>query len=202
MADERVTVGMAIKQARRVSMRKLAAKADLSPAQISRIEADLVEQPAAETLVSIARALWQNPMPLLILGGHLPEDEARSWLLSVLQPESEVALEWPETQFEKARAVLADPDSPPEAMQRIAFDLFIGEPVTETEWKPSLALLAISGAHGEQRELITLFSQMTQERRERLLRDARDQVQLSRLELQREAEAALEMMSADDEEAQ
>ena len=43
---------------------------------------------------------------------------------------------------------------------------------------------------------------MTQEGREGLLDDARDQVQLSRLDLQRGAEAALGMMSTDDEEAQ
>lgn len=201
MSGENWTVAEAVRRARTGSMRKLAEAAGLSPAQISRIEAGQVQQPAAETLVAIARGLWQNPMPLLILAGHIPDAEARAWLLSVLEPETEVYLDWhgyDPASVDEARAVLADEGSTQDQVHKIAFDLFIGEPMAETEWNDSLALLGVGGTDRAQRELITLFSQMTQERREWMLRDARDQVTLSRIELQREAEGYADAVSSSD----
>lgn len=176
------TVAEAIRRARGGSMRKLATAAGLSPAQISRIEAGQVQRPAAETLVAIARALWLNPMPLLILAGHIPDPEARAWLLSVLEPETEVSLDWHPKSVQAARVVLADDRSPLDDVHKIAFDLFVGEPLVETEWNDALALLGVAGTDRAQRELVTLFSQMSEERRARMLRDARDQVTLSRIE--------------------
>ena len=199
MGEAQWTVAEAIRRVRSGSMRKLAAAAGLSAAQISRIEAGQVQQPAAETLVAIARGLWQNPMPLLILAGHIPDDEARAWLLSVLEPETEVYQDWyghDQASVAAAREILTDSGSTREHVHRIAFDLFVGEPMTETEWNGALALLGVAGTDRAQRELITLFSQMTEARRERMLADARDQVTLSRIELTREAQASLEALSA------
>lgn len=192
----RWTVAAAVRQARGgTSMRRLAADAGLSAAQISRLEGGQVQQPAAETLVAIARALSLNPMPLLILASHLPSDEARAWLLSVIQPGSEVYLDWeganPLSVID-ARRVLEDPQSPIEEIHRLAFDLFVGEPMVETEWEPSLALLGVAGTDPVVRTLISLVGQLTPERRNALIAFAEDQVVLSRLETHREVNDWLE----------
>jgi hypothetical protein len=57
-------------------MREIARRSGLSPAQISRIESGDVEQPSAETLTRIARALERNPEALLIATGRFPLPEA------------------------------------------------------------------------------------------------------------------------------
>jgi transcriptional regulator with XRE-family HTH domain len=170
-------------------MRRLAGDAGLSAAQISRLESGQVQQPAAETLVAIARALSLNPMPLLILAGHVPDDEARAWLLNVIQPGSEVYEDWEGANplvVIDARRVLQDPSSPREEVHGLAFDLFVGEPMVETEWEPSLALLGVAGTDPLVRKLISLVGQMTPERRTCLVAFAEDQVVLSRLETHRE----------------
>lgn len=176
-------------------MRGLAAEAGLSPAQISRLESGQVHQPAAETLVSISRALSLNPMPLLILAGHIPNNEARGWLLNIIQPGSEVYIDWeganPLSVID-ARRVLEDPDSQLEDIHHLAFDLFVGEPMVETEWEPSLALLGVAGTDPVVRTLISLVGQMTRERRKRVIAFAEDQVVLSRLESHREVAEWLE----------
>lgn len=190
------TAGTAVRKARGgTSMRRLAADAGLSAAQISRLESGQVHQPAAETLVAIGRALSLNPMPLLILAGHIPGDEARAWLLNVIQPGSEVYIDWeganPLSVID-ARRVLQDPDSSPEKIHHLAFDLFVGEPMVETEWEPSLALLGVAGTDPLVRTLIGLIGQLTPERRKGLVAFAEDQVVLSRLETHREVTEWLE----------
>lgn len=170
-------------------MRRLAGEAGLSAAQISRLESGQVQQPAAETLVAIARALSLNPMPLLILAGHIPDDEARAWLLNVIQPGSEVYMDWEGSNplsVIDARRVLHDPNAPLDEIHHLAFDLFVGEPMVETEWEPSLALLGIAGTDPLVRTLIGLVGQLTHERRKGLIAFAEDQVILSRLETHRE----------------
>src|SRR5262245_36962540 len=102
-----------------VSIRELARQADVSAAQISRIEAGTVDQPSIDTLIGIARALDRNPKPLLIVSGHLAGPEAAAWLREVFrehrgaayEPEvdSELADEWEHGWSEKlahARRVL------------------------------------------------------------------------------------------------
>ncbi len=176
-------------------MRGLATEAGLSPAQISRLESGQVHQPAAATLVSISRALSLNPMPLLILAGHIPNDEARGWLLNIIQPGSEVYIEWeganPLSVID-ARRVLEDPDSQLEDIHHLAFALFVGEPMVETEWEPSLALLGVAGTDPVVRTLISLVGELTPERRKRVIAFAEDQVVLSRLESHREVAEWLE----------
>jgi transcriptional regulator with XRE-family HTH domain len=194
MYDER-TVATALRQARGVSMRQLAAKAGLSPAQISRIESGQVRQPAPATLVALARALWLNPMPLLILAGHIPDGEARSWLKNVLEPETEVYKDWHghnSLSVIDARRTLEDVNAPQEDVYRIAYDLFVGEPMVETEWDSSMALLGVAETDGDQRQLVNLFAQLTAERRERMLHNLKDQVTLSRLEMHREVEESFD----------
>jgi len=159
-------------------------------AQISRLESGLVHQPAAETLVAIARALSLNPMPVLILAGHIPDDEARAWLLDVIQPGSEVCLDWEganrlsviDARRVTPRHQLTAGRGPPP----LAFDLFVGEPMVVTEWEPSLALLGVAGTDPLVRNLISLVGQMTPKRRQGLIAFAEDQVVLSRLPIHRE----------------
>ncbi|HEY5196233.1 MAG TPA: helix-turn-helix transcriptional regulator [Solirubrobacteraceae bacterium] len=191
------TVAAALQKARCGSMRELAARAGLSPAQISRIESGQVQQPAPATLVALARALWLNPMPLLILAGHIPDDEARSWIKNVIAPGTEVYLDWhghnPLAVIDAQRTV-EDPSTPQEEIHKLAFDLFVGEPVVETEWDSSMALLGVAETDRAQRQLVNLFAQLTGERRERMLADLKDQVTLSRLEMHSEADASLHGM--------
>ena len=195
MPDKEWTVAKALRQVRRGSMRQLAAEAGLSAAQISRIESGQVQRPAPATLVALARALWLNPMPLLILAGHIPDDEARSWLKNMLEPGTEVYLEWHghnPLSVIGARRTLDDDDAPQEEIHHLAFDLFVGEPMVETEWDSSMALLGVAETDAAQRRLVNLFAQLTAERRERILADLEDHVVLSRREMHREADEYLE----------
>jgi transcriptional regulator with XRE-family HTH domain len=189
------TVAKALRQARGSSMRQLAAKSGLSPAQISRIESGQVQQPAPATLVALARALWLNPMPLLILAGHIPDDEARNWIKNVLEPGTEVYLDWHghnPLSVIAARRTVEDENAPQEEIHRLAFDLFVGEPMVETEWDSSMAMLGVTETDSDQRQLVNLFAQLTAERRERTLANIKDQVTLSRLEIHRDAQESLD----------
>ena len=53
-----------------------------------------------------------------------------------------------------------------------AFDLFVGEPLVETEWDSSLAALGAATTDAGQRQLINLFGQLTPERRKELTFEA------------------------------
>src|SRR2546426_6295360 len=68
----------------RLSMRGLARRSGLSAAQISRIEAGEVEQPVAETLVKLAKALDRDAQLLLVFAGHIAGAKARQLLRQAL----------------------------------------------------------------------------------------------------------------------
>src|SRR3989454_4080502 len=68
----------------RLSMRGLARRSGLSAAQISRIEAGEVEQPVAETLVKLAKALDRDAQLLLVFAGHTAGAKARQLLRQAL----------------------------------------------------------------------------------------------------------------------
>jgi transcriptional regulator with XRE-family HTH domain len=69
----------------RLSMRGLARRSGLSPAQISRIEASEVERPAAETLVKLAKALDRDAQLLLVFAGHIRGARARQLLQQAIE---------------------------------------------------------------------------------------------------------------------
>ncbi len=69
----------------RLSMRGLARRSGLSPAQISRIEAGEVERPAAETLVKLAKALDRDAQLLLVIAGHIRGARARQLLRQAIE---------------------------------------------------------------------------------------------------------------------
>jgi transcriptional regulator with XRE-family HTH domain len=83
-----VTMAELTKEARvraRLSMRGLARRSGLSAAQISRIEAGEVEQPAAETLVRLAKALNRDAQLLLVFAGHIRGARARQLLRQAIE---------------------------------------------------------------------------------------------------------------------
>jgi transcriptional regulator with XRE-family HTH domain len=82
------TLAEVTKEARvraRLSMRGLARRSGLSAAQISRIEAGEVEQPAAETLVRLAKALDRDAQLLLVFAGHIRGARARQLLREAIE---------------------------------------------------------------------------------------------------------------------
>lgn len=89
-----------------MSMRELARKSGLSPAQISRIEAGEVERPTAETLTQLAQALDRSPQLLLAALDRLPESEAVDAVFLAMVE----AIPWVEQNGETDIAPDADPD--------------------------------------------------------------------------------------------
>jgi transcriptional regulator with XRE-family HTH domain len=88
MQDQEQTLAEVTKEARvraRLSMRGLARRSGLSAAQISRIEAGEVEQPAAETLVRLAKALDRDAQLLLVFAGHIRGARARQLLREAIE---------------------------------------------------------------------------------------------------------------------
>ncbi len=83
-----VTMAEVTKEARvraHLSMRGLARRSGLSPAQISRIEAGEVERPVAETLVKLAKALDRDAQLLLVFAGHIRGSRARELLRQAIE---------------------------------------------------------------------------------------------------------------------
>ena len=83
-----VTMAEVTREARvraRLSMRGLARRSGLSAAQVSRIEAGEVEQPAAETLVRLAKALDRDAQLLLVFAGHIRGARARQLLQQAIE---------------------------------------------------------------------------------------------------------------------
>jgi transcriptional regulator with XRE-family HTH domain len=69
-----------------VPMREVGRRSGLSAAQISRIEAGLVESPTFETLTALATALDRDPQLLLIAVGRIVGDEAVALVMRALSP--------------------------------------------------------------------------------------------------------------------
>jgi transcriptional regulator with XRE-family HTH domain len=65
-------------------MRELARRSGLSAAQISRIEAGLVETPTIETVTGLAHALERDPQLLLVALGRIDDEEAVALVLRAL----------------------------------------------------------------------------------------------------------------------
>jgi transcriptional regulator with XRE-family HTH domain len=88
MEDQVQTMAEVTREARvraGLSMRGLARRSGLSPAQISRIEAGEVERPVAETLVKLAKALDRDAQLLLVFAGHIKGARARQLLRQAIE---------------------------------------------------------------------------------------------------------------------
>jgi transcriptional regulator with XRE-family HTH domain len=175
-----------------LSVRELARRAGVSAAQVSRIESDQVRRPSHEILVALARALNRNPLPLIILAGHLDAAEARSALAPLFRDDAELPEEWGDWvryDLETVRRLLTEPDPPPiECLQAIAADMFRVEETDETLWDDSYALAMARGEDAaELRELMGIWRYIGH-RRQQLLEYGRALRQLADLEFRAEAD--------------
>src|SRR5262245_46419867 len=192
-------VGETIKRAREglgVSIRELGRRANVSAAQLSRIEAGQVEQPSIDTLVAVARALDRNPKPLLIVSGHVGRDEG----LAILRPmfrahrsgeydpevDSELVDEWAhgwESRLEEARALLAEDEPNGQAVRTLAADVFYTYETEETMWWESfLAPLLAERGGDELREHVRRYLALPSGRRAKVDEYLHDQTRLASLD--------------------
>jgi transcriptional regulator with XRE-family HTH domain len=177
------SVAEAIRQARHdpggKSLREVAERAGVSAGTINRIEKGKVARPSAQTLIAIARGLELNPFLLLVISGYVPEEEARRRLLQMFDEGSEIQQEW-EREAPKIREQLGDSTWPAEEIRRLAFDLFVGEPLWEVAWDDSYLLMASGSENEQMREISTLLGAIIEERLPRVIEYLRDQAVLSR----------------------
>jgi transcriptional regulator with XRE-family HTH domain len=173
------------------SIRELSRRAGVSAGQISRLESGEVQRPAVETLVALARGLDRNPLPLMIVAGHISAAEARGHLVRLLAEGSECASAWDSAQhreqLDQMRAAAADSSTEEQTLRLVAQKIFLTAETEETLWHDAYLALPAQGAEAEAlRELIGAWPLVSGARRERVLEYVRDQVALSRAEFQQE----------------
>lgn len=118
-----------------LSVRKLAEKAGLSPAQVSRIERGMVEQPSIDTLAAIAKALDRNPIPLWIVARHVEGLDALELLREMLSPDAEIFDEWGDvSERDSALELISDPSPDAERVRELAAKVFKTFETEETLW--------------------------------------------------------------------
>jgi transcriptional regulator with XRE-family HTH domain len=173
-----------------LSLRELARRSGVSVAQVSRIEASQVLKPSREILVALARALDRNPLPLLILAGHLNLEEARQALLPLFREGAELPEEWGDWAtfaLDETRRLLASPDTRPDQIDAIAADVFFVAETEESLWNESDALALARGSDAtELRELMGIWRFIGAHRSD-LLEYGRSLRRLADLEYQAEA---------------
>ena len=175
-------------------MRELARRAEISAAQVSRLEANAVDQPSVETLVAIAQALDRNPKPLLIVSGHVPDEEAVSWLRHVFREhagaeydpdvDSELVDDWSyglRDRLEQARQLLAHEKPDRRSLRQLAADVFLTAETEETLWLGAW-LVSHGASDPELEHLAGYWHLLPPTRRTKLLEYASEQVELSRAE--------------------
>lgn len=174
------------------STRKLAVLSSVSQAQISRLENGIVLKPSREILIALARALDRNPVPLLVLAGHLSGRESQQALAYFFGPEKEVPLEWgPWASYplDEVRASLAGAPQD-EVLTAVAADIFLLD-VPEMDWDEIHNLTAARGEQGERfRLLMEIWAAVGDRGRDQLLEYGRTLKQLSDLEWTAEIELA------------
>mgnify|MGYP001167391280 CR=1 FL=1 len=182
------------RKARSLSIRELGRRAGVSAGQISRIESGEVQRPAVETLVALARALDCNPVPLMIVAGHVTGDEARGRLAHFVADESELASEWVHTgdaeALQRMQRIVGDSKASPSDLRGVAADVFLTAETEETLWHDAYLALPTQGEGAEDlRELVSAWPSVDPGRRVRVLEFVRDQVALSRLDFANEMRA-------------
>ena len=144
-----------------LSVRQLAKRAGVSAGQLSRIENGQVRKPSHEILVALARALNHNPLPLLILAGHMSDDEAREALAPLFRDGAELPEEWerwPQFDVNEVRSLLASSTTSGEDLRRIAADVFRVAETDETLWDDSYELAMARGEDAaELRKLMNIW---------------------------------------------
>ena len=173
-----------------VPIRHVARRSGVSPAQISRIESGQVQRPGPDLLVSLARGLNRNPLPLMVLAGHLSLDEGRQRLSALFREGSELAEVWDPARIplERVRAILADPHADEHEVRVIASDVFAFAETEETLWHASHEVLLARGEDSaDLRELLDFWNYMGRDRRRRLLAYASELRDLTDLEYRLDA---------------
>jgi transcriptional regulator with XRE-family HTH domain len=183
-----------------MSIRELARRADVSAAQISRIEAGHVLKPSREILVALGQALNRNPLPLLVLAGHLTGANARTALRPFFREGAELPEEWGDWaswSVDEVRHRLQDPEATDDEIRQIAADMFSVVETDETLWDDSYALALGRGADAAQLlELMGIWRYIG-ERRVQFLEYGRKLRHLADLEYLAEAEAIRLRAAAD-----
>lgn len=179
------------REVRSLSIRELGRRAGVSAGQISRIESGEVQRPAVETLVALARALDCNPVPLMIVAGHVTGDEARERLAHFVADESELASEWlhagDAAGLKRMQRIIGDSKSSPADIRGVAADVFLTAETEETLWHDAYLALPTQGEGAEElRELVSAWPSVDASRRARVLEFVRDQVALSRADFANE----------------
>jgi transcriptional regulator with XRE-family HTH domain len=178
------TLGWTLKMGRyfrKLSARGLAKAAGVSPAQVSRIEAERVGQPAWETVIALARALDFNPVLMLIIAGHIPPADALRELRAfaarqAADEEAEEIQQW-------LADGLASTDHDEKSVRGLAMGL-LASPHPGVDWDEAvLRAIAASAAQSPVEpglaELKELWAGISPARRERILEYARDQHEFS-----------------------
>jgi transcriptional regulator with XRE-family HTH domain len=183
-----------------ISIRELARRAEVSAAQISRIEAGHVLKPSREILVALGRALNRNPLPLLVLAGHLEGAEAQTALRPYFRDGAELPEEWGDwasLPLDVVRHRLQDPEATDDDIRQIAADIFSVAETDETLWDDSHALALGRGTDAAQLlELMGIWRYIG-DRRAQFLEYGRSLRLLADLEYLAEAEAIDLRITAD-----
>ena len=168
-----------------MSIRQLARRAGVSAAQISRIEAGEVRKPSREILVALGKALNRNPLPLLVLAGHLTRGDAQTALRPFFREGAELPEEWGDWArwpLDVVRNRLQHPEATDDEICQIAADVFRVQETDETLWDDSYALALARGSNAaELRELMAIWRYIG-ERRAQLLEYGRSLRRVADLE--------------------
>ena len=183
-----------------MSIRELARRAEVSAAQISRIEAGQVLKPGREILVALGQALNRNPLPLLVLAGHLTGADAQTALRPFFREGAELPEvwgDWASQPLDVVRYRLQDPEATDDEIRQIAADMFSVEETDETLWDDSYALALGRGTDAaELRELMGIWRYIG-ERRAQFLEYGRSLRHLADLEYRADAESIRLRAAAD-----
>jgi transcriptional regulator with XRE-family HTH domain len=165
------------------SLRAFADRSGISAAQVSRIEAGLIEKPSFDTLNSIAQALDRNPRFLWIVAGRLTGSEALRVLRSACHPGAELFDEWDEEDAAAEAMRIVGQDSPSEAeMRLLAARIFKTFEVEETLWGGYAAEVVGETLEPRAKELLSLLGVLPTSRIQKVLEYARDQFRASKQE--------------------
>jgi transcriptional regulator with XRE-family HTH domain len=173
------------------SLRTFADRSGISAAQVSRIEAGLIDKPSLETLTSIAQALDRNPRFLWIVAGRLTGSEALSVLRSACRPGAELFDEWDDEDATAEAMRVVGQDAPSEdEMRLLAARIFSTFEVEETLWEGYANEVVGKTLEPRAKELLDLLRRLPPSSVEKVLEYARDQALATKQETTTAAIAA------------
>jgi len=163
---------------------ELARRAQLSPAQVSRIEAGITAKPSRSTLTALARALDRHPRLLFVVAGHEDQASTRTALKRMLRDSSELSEDWSflGRDISAARALVESERSSLVELQGLAAEIFRSREVYEITWHDSYAALAAERRDPVLESIIDEYRDCTPQRRELIELFAGELGELSRRE--------------------